>query len=68
MKKTYMKPDFATFDLGETAAPLCASLGFGVSGSKETNKALSVGLENPWDASCWAPAEPEENETEKEKK
>lgn len=60
-----MKPGFATFDLGETAAPLCASL---VVGNKETNKALSVGLENPWDASCWAPAEPEENETEKEKK
>ncbi len=61
-----MKPGFATFDLGETAAPLCASLV--VSGNRETNKALSVGLENPWDASCWAPAEPEENETEKEKK
>lgn len=61
-----MKPGFATFDLGETAAPLCASLV--VSGSKETNKALSIGSENPWDASCWAPAEPEENETEKEKK
>ena len=66
MKKTYMKPGFATFDLGETVAPLCASLV--VSGSKETNKALSIGSENPWDASCWAPAEPEENETEKEKK
>ena len=60
-----MKPGFATFDLGETAAPLCASLK--VDGNKETNKALSVGLENPWDASCWAPAEPEENETAKEK-
>lgn len=58
-----MKPGFATFDLGETAAPLCASLV--VSGSKETNKALSIGSENPWDASCWAPAEPEENEKEK---
>ena len=60
MKKTYMKPGFATFDLGETAAPLCTSLE--VCGSKEANKALGIGLENPWDASCWASAEPEENE------
>lgn len=55
-----MKPGFATFDLGETAAPLCTSLE--VCGSKEANKALGIGLENPWDASCWASAEPEENE------
>lgn len=61
MKKTYQQPGLTQLDLG-TTSPLCASLKVS---EGETNKALSTGDDNPWDASCWAPADEAEQQPQK---
>ena len=59
MKKIYMQPVFTTIDLGETAAPLCASgvQSCDVSADATTDEVLNVGSSNPWENSSWKPAD-----------
>lgn len=59
MKKIYMRPVFTTIDLGETAAPLCASgpQSYDVSDEATTNEVLNAGPSNSWESSSWKPAD-----------
>ena len=59
MKKIYMRPEFTTIDLGETAAPLCVSgpNSYDVSGDATADEVLNVGPSNPWENSSWKPAD-----------